>query len=54
MNTRSLHDVGIMSLLCVEKQKATDKQKPALAPQLASYVVDCEVVASDLGEYDDF
>jgi hypothetical protein len=54
MNTRSLHDVGIMSLLCVEKQKSTDKQKPALAPQLASYVVDCEVVASDLGEYDDF
>jgi len=54
MNARSLHDVGIMSLLCIEKQKATDKPKPALAPQLASYVVDCEVLAPDLGEYDDF
>lgn len=54
MNSRNLHDVGIMSLMCVDKHKATDKQRPALAPQLASYVIDCEVIGPDLGAYDDF
>jgi hypothetical protein len=53
MNARGLHDVGIMSLQCIQKHKALDKSPPALAPPVADYVVDCDIIPADLGDYDD-
>ena len=52
MNSRGLHDRGAMALLCEQRRKRHDS--PAtLAPCLAKHVVERDVIAHNLGDYDD-
>jgi hypothetical protein len=52
MLARGTHDPGALALLC-EQRRRPHPPPPALPLTIASYVVERDVMAHDLGDYDD-